>query len=140
MVIIYSEDQIDKIAEKILSTVTSKTLLFYGSMGAGKTTLIKAMVNALGGGQQGNSPTFSIVNEYSSKEGKLLGYHFDFYRLEDEVEALDLGLEDYLSQDAWVFMEWPEKITSFLPADAEVILIDIIDVETRKIILNPKAE
>ncbi len=136
MELVYSEDQIDRIAEKILSTISGKTILFYGSLGAGKTTLIKAIVSALGGAQQGNSPTFSIVNEYSTKKGELLGYHFDFYRLEDELEALDIGLEDYLSQDAWIFMEWPEKIASFLPMDAEVIRIEIIDAKTRKIILK----
>lgn len=140
MEIVYSEDQIDNIAEKILSAVTGKTILFYGPMGAGKTTLIKAIVGALGGAQLGNSPTFSIVNEYSSKDGQLLGYHFDFYRLEDEYEALDIGLEDYLAQDAWVFMEWPEKIASFLPADATVLQINIIDAATRKITLKAQAD
>ncbi len=136
MELTYSEDQIDTIAEQILAAVSCKTILFYGSMGAGKTTLIKALVKALGGAQKGNSPTFGIVNEYSTRNGTLLGYHFDFYRLEDEEEALDIGLEDYLSQDAWIFMEWPEKIASLLPDDAVILQIDLIDTQTRKISLK----
>ncbi|MGB5692009.1 MAG: tRNA (adenosine(37)-N6)-threonylcarbamoyltransferase complex ATPase subunit type 1 TsaE [Flavobacteriaceae bacterium] len=132
---VYVEDQIDQIAEKILSSVTDKTILFYGPMGAGKTTLIKALLKALGGAQQGSSPTFGIVNEYSTEGGKLLAYHFDFYRLEHEYEALDIGLEEYLSQDTWIFIEWPEKAASFLPPGAVALHIKIIDENTRKITL-----
>ena len=133
MEFVYVEDQIEKIAAEILTSVNNKTLLFYGPMGAGKTTLIKAMVKVLGGAQQGSSPTFGIVNEYSNGDGALLGYHFDFYRLEHEYEALDIGLEEYLSQDTWVFIEWPEKAASYLPPAAVALQIDIIDAKTRKI-------
>ena len=105
-------------------------------MGAGKTTLIKALVKEMDGEETANSPTFGIVNEYHFKDGSLLGYHFDFYRLNDETEALDFGLEDYLAQDCWIFMEWPEKIPSFLPEERTEIHIEIIDSVTRQIRLD----
>ncbi|WP_422080315.1 tRNA (adenosine(37)-N6)-threonylcarbamoyltransferase complex ATPase subunit type 1 TsaE [Ulvibacterium sp.] len=132
--IIYTKNQIAQVAQQLLHQVQSKILCFYGEMGAGKTTLIKALVKELGGGEATNSPTFGIVNEYHMENGGILGYHFDFYRLENEIEALDLGLEDYLSQDVWIFMEWPEKINSFLPRDISRINIEVLDAQTRKII------
>ncbi|MFS4491976.1 tRNA (adenosine(37)-N6)-threonylcarbamoyltransferase complex ATPase subunit type 1 TsaE [Maribacter sp. 2308TA10-17] len=131
--IIYKQTDLPKIASELISRATSKILCFTGQMGAGKTTLIKAIVKELGGGNSANSPTFGIVNEYHNTNGNLLGYHFDFYRLEDETEVLDLGFEDYLNQDTWVFIEWPEKISSFLPDDVFEIDIDIVDSNTRKI-------
>lgn len=100
-------------------------------MGGGKTTLIKAILKELGAADTGNSPTFGIVNEYHDQKGGLLAYHFDFYRLNHETEALDLGLEDYLNRDAWVFIEWPEKLVDLLPEDAMAVHIEIIDLDTR---------
>ncbi len=129
----YQQNEIVQVANEIIKATTSKTLCFYGSMGAGKTTLIKALVQELGGGNTANSPTFGIVNEYHTIQDDLLGYHFDFYRLEDETEVLDLGFEDYLNQDVWVFIEWPEKIKSFLPEDTFNIQIEIKNFETREI-------
>lgn len=105
-------------------------------MSAGKTTLIKSRLKELGAAHTGNSPTFGIVNEYHNQNGELLAYHFDFYRLNDETDALDLGLEDCLSQDFWIFIEWPEKIASFLPEDATDVYIKIIDAETQAIDLR----
>lgn len=137
MELVYTEDQIRDIVPKILASSESKIFSFNGPMGSGKTTLIKAMVRALGGAQQGSSPTFGIVNEYSYKDGSLLGYHFDFYRIENENEALDIGLEDYLSQDVWIFMEWPEKIEALIPADANRLIIEVLNPETRKIVIDP---
>ena len=129
----YTENEISTIAQEIIANATSKTLCFYGEMGAGKTTLIKALVKKIGNIETVNSPTFGIVNEYQHKNGEVLGFHFDFYRLNDETEALDLGFEDYLNQNVWVFIEWPEKISSFLPEDKTDISIQIIDAETRQI-------
>lgn len=129
----YSLDQLHGTAQKILEEIPSKTLCFHGEMGSGKTTLIKAMVQHLSGSEVANSPTFGIVNEYEYPDGRLLGYHFDFYRLEDEMEALDLGLEDYLYSDAWVFMEWPEKIASYIPEEAVHLYIEVVDAQTRMI-------
>ena len=133
MELVYTQDQLADVAHRILDVINTKTICFHGSMGAGKTTLIKALVKHLGGAQSGNSPTFGIVNEYSNKNGSLLGYHFDFYRIEDEIEALDIGLEDYFAQDTWLFIEWPEKITSLIPPDSSHVHIEILDPQTRKL-------
>jgi len=132
----YSLEEIPWVAQKLLSTAPSKTLGFYGAMGSGKTTLIKALVAELGGDGTVQSPTFGIVNEYHHKDGRLLGYHFDFYRLQDESEALDLGLEDYLNQNVWIFMEWPEKIPSLLPDDTTPITLQIVDDHRRRILFG----
>ena len=93
--------------------VTNRIFLFYGDMGAGKTTLIKALCACLGTLEPVTSPTFSIVNEYSIPGNKI--YHFDFYRLKNQTEALDLGYEEYFYSGAYCFVEWPEKIPALLP-------------------------
>lgn len=118
----YQIEELSATAQQLLKKVDSKILLFYGDLGVGKTTLIKEMVHQLGSPDPASSPTFSIVNEYSTKNGPI--YHFDFYRIEDEIEALDLGVEEYFAQDTWVFIEWPEKINSFLPEEAQTIQIE----------------
>ena len=127
----YTEGDLKQIAKWLLNQVSSKTLCFYGEMGAGKTTLIKELVHCLEGSEPGNSPTFGIVNEYQKTDGSLLGYHFDFYRLNDEMEAYDLGFEDYLAKDAWVFIEWPEKIAGLLPEDATTVSIEVVSEKER---------
>jgi tRNA threonylcarbamoyladenosine biosynthesis protein TsaE len=133
MQITYSESQINEVVLQLIEQVPSKTLCFYGPMGAGKTTFIKAIVKYLGGAGDANSPTFGIVNEYHNDNDELLAYHFDFYRLNNESEAFDFGIEDYFNSDAWLFMEWPEKIPSILPYDAIKITIEVLDSETRKL-------
>jgi tRNA threonylcarbamoyladenosine biosynthesis protein TsaE len=135
MEFIYSENELRKIASEIIHNSKSKILAFYAPMGAGKTTLIKALVKALGGKDNVSSPTFGLVNEYEDINGDLLGYHLDFYRLEDENEAMDMGLEDYLNTKGWIFMEWPEKIPNLVPTDAQIIKIEILSEKTRKILL-----
>lgn len=89
-------------------------ICLYGEMGVGKTALIKVICKDLGVEDNVSSPTFSIVNEYVTVEGKSV-YHFDFYRLENEEEALDMGYEEYFYNGALCFVEWPEKIPSLLP-------------------------
>lgn len=133
MKIEYTEKELSGTAARIIASTTSKTLCFYGEMGAGKTTLIKALVRELEGATPAQSPTFGLVNEYHTASGEILGYHFDFYRIVEETEALDIGLEDYLDQDVWVFIEWPEKINSLLPADKTAIHIEIIDAHSRRL-------
>jgi tRNA threonylcarbamoyladenosine biosynthesis protein TsaE len=108
-------------------------ICFHGAMGAGKTTLIKALVKELGGVGLANSPTFGIVNEYYTETNALLGYHFDFYRLNNEEEALDFGVEEYLYSGKWVFIEWPEKIPSYIPDDCTNLYIEIVDQKTRNL-------
>ncbi|MFD2098668.1 tRNA (adenosine(37)-N6)-threonylcarbamoyltransferase complex ATPase subunit type 1 TsaE [Flagellimonas iocasae] len=129
-------DDIQTVAKAVIEAVPGKQLCFYGEMGAGKTTFIKALVKQLGAVDSGSSPTFGLVNEYHDSNGELLAYHFDFYRLNDEMEALDMGLEDYLNSDAWLFMEWPEKIKSLLPEDVVPIFLQFIDENTRSVELN----
>ena len=87
--------------------------LFYGEMGTGKTTLIKSLCECMGVTEPVTSPTFSIVNEYIGENEKI--YHFDFYRLKNETEALDMGYEEYFYSGAYCFIEWPEKIPGLLP-------------------------
>ena len=98
-----------------------KIFLFYGDMGAGKTTFIKSLCEQLGVNETVTSPTFSIVNEYQSKGIKI--YHFDFYRLKNQNEALDMGYEEYFYSGNYCFIEWPEKISDLLPP--HYIRIDI---------------
>lgn len=109
----YSINDIETVANAVLKEATSKTLLFYGEMGVGKTTMIKALSKQLGSVENISSPTFSIVNEYEITDGLI--YHFDLFRIENEEEALNFGIEDYLFSDHWIFIEWPEKLGNLLP-------------------------
>lgn len=136
MQVTYKEQDIQLVAKKIITESNSRNLAFYGNMGAGKTTLIKAIVKELGGRDEVSSPTFGLVNEYEDQDGRLLGYHFDFYRLEDESEALDMGLEDYFATDTWIFMEWPEKIPNLLPEEITKLSIDILGPTERQITIG----
>ncbi len=131
----FTQEEIAEAAKFVIENTKSKILLFYGEMGTGKTTIIKAILQELGGADLGNSPSFGIVNEYHYPNGNLLGYHFDFYRIEDEMEALDFGLEDYFSQDVWLFFEWPERINTLLPQEAQKIILEWIGENKRKLIL-----
>ena len=115
MEIAYTIQDLPKIAGMILANTTSKTLLFYGDMGVGKTTLIKELAKKLGVQDTLSSPTFSIVNEYLLDSDKL--FHFDFYRINSEEEVLDIGIEDYFESTHWKLIEWPEKVAKFLPAE-----------------------
>ena len=87
---------------------------FYGAMGAGKTTFIKAICHELGSNDYVTSPTFALINEYSTSEGSVI-YHFDFYRIKKLEEAFDLGYEDYIYSGNYCFIEWPEMIDQLLP-------------------------
>ncbi len=119
----YTLNQLPNIAKEILATTTCKVLLFNGLMGAGKTTLIKELVKQLGIKDIANSPTFSLVNEYQTTKGEKI-YHFDFYRIESEEEAYDIGIEDYFYDNHWCFIEWGEKVKNLLPL--EIVNINIV--------------
>ncbi len=114
ILIAHTLTDLDQIARQIISFAdTQRIFLFYGEMGAGKTTLIKALCGALGVDGPVTSPTFSIVNEYAGKDGII--YHFDFYRLKNQTEALDMGYEEYFYSGNYCLIEWPEKIPDLLP-------------------------
>jgi len=108
--------ELDAVAGELLQATTKKIWLVEGEMGAGKTTLIKKVCEVLGVTEVMSSPTFSIVNEYTT-QSELTIYHFDFYRLKKETEAMDIGVEEYLDSGNYCFLEWSEKIASLLPAD-----------------------
>ena len=104
-------------------------------MGAGKTTLVKEICKVLNCIDTASSPTFSLVNEYKTTDNESV-YHFDFYRIEDEEEALDIGIEDYLYSDNWCLIEWPDNVKNLLPLGATRLEISILDSSTRNIQLN----
>jgi tRNA threonylcarbamoyladenosine biosynthesis protein TsaE len=120
--ITYHIDDIDLAAEFVIEHLTSKTVLLNGDMGVGKTTLVKALAKALGSTDIVNSPTFSIVNEYELQNDGI--FHFDLYRIENEQDALQFGIEDYLSSNHYIFIEWSEKIPTLVPNNVD--MIDII--------------
>lgn len=115
----FTLQEIPEIAKKVLNEVPNKILLFYGDMGVGKTTLIKEIAKQLGVKGIINSPTFALVNEYEIKDDKV--YHFDFYRINNEEEAMDIGIEDYFFSSHWNLIEWPQKISNILPTNSTKI-------------------
>jgi tRNA threonylcarbamoyladenosine biosynthesis protein TsaE len=125
-----SLSDLQSIASEIISETDSRIFLFYGDMGAGKTTLIKSLCKVLGSEDNITSPTFSIVNEYS---GPNKIYHFDFYRLKDQTEALDIGCEEYFYSGNYCFIEWPEKIPDLLPDNFIKIQISVLSNGSRSI-------
>ncbi|WP_456377188.1 tRNA (adenosine(37)-N6)-threonylcarbamoyltransferase complex ATPase subunit type 1 TsaE [Lutibacter sp.] len=118
----YSLQQLPKIAKEVLQFSKHKVVLFYGEMGVGKTTLIKEIVKQLGVLDTVNSPTFSLVNEYHSQKGDKI-YHFDFYRIDNEEEAMDMGIEEYFYSNNWCLVEWPNKVENLLPLESVSIKI-----------------
>ena len=125
--------QLDEVAQEILFTHTnSRIFCFYGEMGAGKTTVIKALCKYLGIQNIPTSPTFAIVNEYYTPNNEPV-YHFDFYRIEHPEEAINIGIFEYLESGNYCFMEWAEKIEEILEEEDKVeINIERIDEQTRK--------
>lgn len=130
-----SLDGLSQVAKTVLQTYPKdRIFLFYGSMGAGKTTFIKALCTELGVYDSTSSPTFSIVNEYHSLQGTI--YHFDFYRLKNEQEAFDMGYEEYFYSGAYCFVEWPERIPHLIPEMSREVQIIVTEDDIRKITVN----
>lgn len=135
MKIDFSLNEIDSVAQQILEQNPEKVILFEAEMGTGKTTLIKALCKALKVEDTISSPTFSLVNEYETKTGEII-YHFDFYRLKSEEEALDFGVEDYLYSGNFCFLEWSEKIPNLIPDKHSVIKIKVLENGNRELIVT----
>ena len=126
----YSLNELSLVAKEVLAKSKYKIVLFYGEMGSGKTTLIKEIVKQLNVSDNASSPTFSLVNEYYTQSNESV-FHFDFYRIEDETEALDMGVEEYFYSDNWCFIEWPNKVENLLPLKSTMITIHIDSSELR---------
>ena len=118
-----SVEDYDAIANVLLSQFKEQQVFaFVGKMGAGKTTFIKSICKKLGVEEMVSSPTFSLVNEYGA--GKSVVYHFDMYRIEDESEAQNIGFQEYLQSGNYCLIEWPDKVSSYLPEELVVVKIE----------------
>ena len=128
---IESLSELPKVAEAVLGELRGRSVvLFRGPMGTGKTTLISSMAAALGAEDTVTSPTFALVNQYEGEGGRRI-YHFDFYRINNVEEALDLGYEEYFYSGELCLVEWPEKIEPLLPEDAMTVTITVGEDERR---------
>ena len=131
-IIIHSLEDIKRAASEFVALIGNRRIFaFYGHMGAGKTTFIKAICEELGVMDAVSSPTFAIVNEYASTMGSI--YHFDFYRIKRSTEVLDLGFEDYAYSGNLCLMEWPELIEEFLPEETIDVHIEEIEGGKRRV-------
>ena len=135
MEIVFTLDELELVAQKVIDQKTPKVILFHGEMGVGKTTLIKQLCKTLGVTSATSSPTFSLVNEYETIDNQVV-YHFDFYRLKNEMEALDMGADDYFYSGNWCFIEWAEKIPSLIPDEHAVITIKLVENGKRHLTLT----
>ncbi|MVO08331.1 tRNA (adenosine(37)-N6)-threonylcarbamoyltransferase complex ATPase subunit type 1 TsaE [Flavobacterium sp. TP390] len=136
MMINFTLDEIQEVVKQILATPRlKKVITFHATMGVGKTTLIKELVKQLGVNDTSSSPTFSLVNEYQTKEGETI-YHFDLYRLNSEEEAYDMGIDEYFYSGNWCFIEWPEKTPNLIPIDHASIHMKTTKNGTRELILK----
>ena len=131
MLITYELSDINAISNLLIQDFSTKVIRIDGDMGSGKTTLISSLCKSLGVKETISSPTFSLVNTYHIGNEKI--YHFDFYRLKNENEAIDFGLEEYLESGNICFMEWAEKISSHLPLEYDHYILNIVDEKYRKI-------
>lgn len=125
-----------QVAAEFIHKANSKIMLFYGEMGVGKTTFIKELCKLLGTEDVISSPTFSLVNEYHTTDQRII-YHFDFYRIKNEEEAYDIGVEDYFYSNAFCFIEWPENIQNLVPLSATTIHLTRLSDDYRRIRLIP---
>lgn len=128
---IKNKRQLPHAARELLKHSGDKRIFaFYGPMGAGKTTIIKAVCNELGAIDIVSSPTFTLVNEYKTSTGESL-YHIDFYRIKKKEEVFDFGIEEYLTGDSYCFMEWPELVEDILPSDMLKVRLTVHENEKR---------
>ena len=129
---ISSLDELDKVAEAVIDSLNGRTVVaFDAPMGAGKTTLISAIMEYLGSTDTVTSPTFAIVNQYATATGEAV-HHFDFYRINRIEEVFDMGYEEYFYSGELCLIEWPELIEDLLPEDAMVVRIEVLSPTERK--------
>ena len=134
MEIIFKEEDIKQAAKQFVETMGENTVFaFYGKMGAGKTTFIKAVCEQLGVDDTVTSPTFAIVNEYEAAQGRPI-YHFDFYRIKKVSEAYDMGCEEYFYSGHPCFIEWPELIEEVLPEETVSVTIEALPDGLRRLV------
>ncbi|AFK04016.1 Uncharacterized protein family UPF0079, ATPase [Emticicia oligotrophica DSM 17448] len=130
---IYKIEDLSSIAAQVIAAAKDYRIwIFEGEMGAGKTTLIREVCKALGVEGHIQSPTFSIVNEYQTNDSETI-FHFDFYRLKNETEALDFGVEEYFDSGNICLLEWAEKVESLLPEKCFNIKITLTDSSARNL-------
>ena len=130
---IKSLDDLERVGADFIAAVgENRIFALYGWMGAGKTTLVKALCRVLGATDVVTSPTFTLVNEYSSDNRGMI-YHFDFYRIEKITEAYDFGFEEYLWSGSFCFIEWPEKVEELLPPETVKVNITVNDDMSRSV-------
>lgn len=128
-----SPDDLPAAAEQMLSSFPDERIFaFYGEMGAGKTTLIKAFCKVLGSRDVVSSPTFSLVNEYEDGQGNPL-FHFDFYRIKKLEEVFDMGFEEYVYSGNYCFLEWPGRMAELLPENYVYVAIRVLNEKEREI-------
>lgn len=122
---IQDETHLSEAAKQLLNAIgDSKIFALYGTMGAGKTTFVKALCKELGATDCVTSPTFTIVNEYIAGNGSSI-FHFDFYRLKQKSEAFDFGFEEYIDSNGYLFMEWPEIVEDLLPDNTVKVYLTV---------------
>jgi tRNA threonylcarbamoyladenosine biosynthesis protein TsaE len=132
----FSLDNIETVVQEFIDMLGKKNVVaLHGEMGAGKTTFVHAVCRAMGVIDAISSPTFSIINQYQTHDEKTI-YHIDMYRLKDEEEAVQAGVEDCLYSGNYCFVEWPDKATGIFPADTLHITITALENETRKLTIN----
>lgn len=135
-IVLKSLDDLPQAAQEFISQIGQNSIfVFYGAMGAGKTTFIRAICEALGVKEPINSPTFAIVNEYTAADHSPI-YHFDFYRINKIEEAYDFGYEDYFYSGNLCLIEWPEKIEELIPENAVKVSIEELENGHRKITIG----
>jgi tRNA threonylcarbamoyladenosine biosynthesis protein TsaE len=130
-ILIKDKKHLSAAAKQLLKQTGNRRIFaFYGAMGAGKTTIIKAICQSLGAVDIVSSPTFTLVNEYKTSKGETL-FHIDFYRIKKQEEVYDFGIEEYLTGDSFCFMEWPEMVEELLPPETVKVKISVDDQEQR---------